>query len=117
MIGMSATTGAALSGTAHLAQSIADILTTPVGSRLMRRDYGSDLPSLIDAPANPATRALLYAATATALTRWEPRIVVQQVQLDADDAQAGQFALTITGRVSDSTLSVRVPLAAGDLAA
>lgn len=38
--GMSRHTGAALDGADHLAQSVADILGTPIGSRVMRRDYG-----------------------------------------------------------------------------
>ena len=71
MRGMSAETGASLEGDDHLRQSIADILTTPVGSRVMRREYGSELPFLIDQPMNPATRQALYAATAAALARWQ----------------------------------------------
>ena len=51
MIGTHAATGKRLEGNAHLAQSIADILTTPLGTRLMRHDYGSLLPELIDQPA------------------------------------------------------------------
>ena len=43
--GMHRTTGAGLSGIEHLRQSIADILTTPLGTRLQRRTYGSLLPS------------------------------------------------------------------------
>lgn len=45
MTGMSATTGRALTEREHLAQSIADILTTPLNTRIMRRDYGSLLPT------------------------------------------------------------------------
>lgn len=41
MTGMSRETGKALDEAAHISQSIRDILTTPVGSRLMRRTYGS----------------------------------------------------------------------------
>ena len=55
MIGMSRETGTALDGNAHLAQSIGDILSTPLGARVMRRDYGSDLPDLIDRPLNGET--------------------------------------------------------------
>lgn len=58
MNGMDATTGKPLSGDAHLAQSVADILTTPIGSRVMRRSYGSLIPSLIDAPINAAIPAM-----------------------------------------------------------
>jgi len=55
MIGTNASTGRALEGTEHLVQSLADILGTPLGTRAMRRDYGSLLPELIDQPTNPAT--------------------------------------------------------------
>lgn len=94
MIGTHAVTGRALSGTAHLAQSIGDILTTPLGSRVMRRDYGSLLPELIDQPFNDATRLRLYGATALALMRWEPRIRLIRVQLFQDDGR-GTYTLDV----------------------
>lgn len=114
MIGMNATTGRALSGDAHLRQSIADILTTPIGSRVMRRDYGSQLADLIDWPVNDSTRLLAYAATAMALMRWEPRIRLSRVQLHMDTLD-GQAQLDIEGTKVDThePLSLRVPLALG----
>lgn len=48
MIGMNAKTGKALGGVEHLKQSIRDIVTTPLGSRVMRRDYGCGLYELVD---------------------------------------------------------------------
>lgn len=81
MNGIDATTGRALDGIAHLGQSIGDILMTPLGSRIMRRDYGSLLPELIDQPFNDATRLRLYGATALALMRWEPRVRLIRIQL------------------------------------
>ena len=78
---MSAATGRAIDGEAHLRQSIADILTTPIGTRVMRRDYGSLLPELIDQPFNGATRVRGYGATATAISRWEPRLRLTRGQL------------------------------------
>ena len=36
----------------HLKQSVRDILTTPLASRVMRREYGSLVPDLIDEPMN-----------------------------------------------------------------
>jgi phage baseplate assembly protein W len=53
--GMSRTSGATLSGDEHLAQSCEDIVTTPLGTRVMRRDYGCLLAELIDRPLNRAT--------------------------------------------------------------
>ncbi len=98
--GLNADTGAALSGSAHLQQSVADILTTPIGSRVMRRDYGSRLPDLIDKPATPANRLAALAAAADALRRWEPRLIITRLSLSADttaDAQAGRLRLTVEG--------------------
>ncbi|WP_213908628.1 GPW/gp25 family protein [Stutzerimonas nitrititolerans] len=114
MIGMSAGTGRMVADSAHLAQSIADILTTPIGSRVMRREYGSQLPDLIDAPLNDATRLQAYAATAMALMRWEPRIRLSRVQLFLGD-RPGQAVLDVEGTRTDSNepLSLRVPLALG----
>lgn len=111
-MGMDARTGKVLDGDAHLAQSVADILSTPVGTRLMRRDYGSRVPDLVDAPANTATRVQLYAATATALMRWEPRIVLSRVVLSAVDAMKGRWMLDLAGTRNDTGAAVHlaVPL-------
>lgn len=95
MKGTDANTGKPLDGLAHLQQSIKDILTTPIGSRVMRRDYGSRLPRLVDAPMNRATLIELYAATAEALLTWEPRFSVQQVV--ATSAAPGRVELMVTG--------------------
>lgn len=80
MRGTDAKTGKALTGINHLRQSIRDILTTPLGSRVMRRDYGSRLFDLVDNPLNDATLIEIFAATAEALMLWEPRLQVQRVQ-------------------------------------
>ncbi|CRY18829.1 phage baseplate assembly protein [Yersinia enterocolitica] len=47
-LGMSRNTGRAITDADHISQSIADILITPVGSRVTRRTYGSLLSELID---------------------------------------------------------------------
>lgn len=104
MNGMDARTGAPISGDAHLAQSIADILCTPIGSRVMRRDYGSLLFELLDGPMNALGRLRLFAATAQALRRWEPRLRLTRVALiggDADTLAGGRFALQIEGERTD----------------
>lgn len=103
MAGMSATTGKPLSGNAHLAQSIASILSTPLGSRVMRRDYGSLLFDLLDQPINAALPMLLRAATAGALRRWEPRLRLTRVRIDGEP-QAGTLQLTIEGQRTDMPL-------------
>lgn len=81
MQGMDRRTGRKLSGLDHLWQSVEDILTTRIGSRVMRRSYGSDLPNLIDEPFNEAVRLDMIAATADALGRWETRFKVTSVSI------------------------------------
>lgn len=95
MDGIGAATGKRLGGIDHLRQSIRDILTTPIGSRVMRRDYGSRLFQLIDAPMNRSTLLELYAATAEAIAKWEPRFKLQKVV--ASSAQPGAVVLDMTG--------------------
>lgn len=80
-MGMSRSHGTLMTPSEHLRQSVVDILTTPLGSRLMRRSYGSLLPMLIDEPLNLATKLKLMSAIATALVQWEPRLKIRQVQL------------------------------------
>lgn len=100
MQGMDARTGRPLGDEAHLAQSIGDILSTPLGSRVMRRDYGSLLFELIDKPINGAIRMLLQAATAIALRRWEPRLRLTRVTLAGEPA-AGRLIIRIEGVRTD----------------
>ncbi|MEZ9525721.1 GPW/gp25 family protein [Enterovibrio norvegicus] len=92
---MDAQTGKHLDGIAHLKQSVRDILTTPIGSRVMRRTYGSRLFELVDNPTNPATVTDIIAATADAVKKWEPRISVNKVHVDT--ATPGKVYVTIEG--------------------
>ncbi|TIH10830.1 GPW/gp25 family protein [Pseudomonas leptonychotis] len=114
MQGLNATNGRTIIDSQHLAQSVADVLTTPIGTRVMRREYGSQLADLVDWPHNSATRLQAYAATAMALMRWEPRIRLSRVQLSLG-AMPGQSVLDLEGTLTDSNepLSLRVPLSLG----
>lgn len=79
MRGMSRTGGEGLAGIDHLRQSVADILSTRKGTRVMRRDYGSELPALVDRPINAQLEIDLYAETVLAIDAWEPRLKVKSV--------------------------------------
>lgn len=95
MNGVNASDGKSLSGLNHLRQSIRDILTTPIGTRVMRRDYGSRLFQLIDAPLNRSTLMDIYAATAEALLTWEPRFRLLKVSVA--QAEPGRVSLDLRG--------------------
>ncbi|MCL1861851.1 MAG: GPW/gp25 family protein [Proteobacteria bacterium] len=103
---MNAETGRSITELDHIRQSIRKILTTPTGTRVMRRDFGSRLPDLVDMPMTPANRLRVIAATAEAIMRWEPRIRVSQVTLSAEVAA---MTVTLSGtlkRGGDAEISV-----------
>ncbi|AUY33540.1 phage baseplate protein [Pseudomonas soli] len=96
MIGMDRRTGLPLSGVAHLRQSIEDILTTPLGSRRMRPEYGSQLRRYVDLPVNEGWKSAVQAEVARALGRWEPRLKLERVKVVA--VLDGQVSLALSGR-------------------
>ena len=96
MQGMNKHTGQRISGVEHLRQSIHDILGTPLNTRVMLPEYGSRVPGLIDRPLDDATLIDLYAATAEALMRWEPRFELRRVQA-YQHASEGRVLMTVEG--------------------
>jgi hypothetical protein len=106
MIGMSATTGLALGTLDHLRQSIRDILATPIGSRVMLREYGSLLFALVDAPLDRVTVLDIIQATAGAIGRWEPRVRVERVEVSA--ATPGHIELALDLRYLQTGQPVRL---------
>ncbi|CAG9246146.1 Baseplate assembly protein [Burkholderia diffusa] len=122
MKGMNATTGREIADLDHLYQSVGKIISTPLASCVKRRPFGSDLFAQVDAPNNGVERTRLYAALATALMRWEPRLVLTRVQLTSDDGTDGEYGgkqyVDIEGytTVSGDAVRTRIPLDRGNVA-
>ncbi|EAN8558494.1 GPW/gp25 family protein [Salmonella enterica] len=102
--GMNRNTGLGINDTEHISQSMRDILLTPVGSRVMRREYGSLLSALIDMPQNPALRLQIMVACYSAIQKWEPRIRLTAISFETGDA--GEMYVDITGMRTDTGASV-----------
>lgn len=100
-LGMNRDTGEAITDIEHIRQSVRDILITPEGSRIARRDYGSMLSAMIDWPQNDATKLQVMAATYTALSRWEPRIRLASVKITRN--QDGSMQVDLTGQRADGS--------------
>lgn len=96
--GINASTGKPITGAEHLKQSIRDILTTRIGTRIMRRNYGSRLPDLVDNPISEILKAEMFAESAEALSRWEPRFQLDRVYLESASAE-GRIVIGIEGRI------------------
>ena len=99
-----------LEAKAHLAQSIADILTTPIGTRVMRPDYGSNIPRLIDQPMNKGWKLKVFAAAASALDKWEPRIRLDKVAVIA--IGAGYIEISLDYIIRETGESVMTAITA-----
>jgi phage baseplate assembly protein W len=96
MRGMDRHTGKPLEGRAHLLQSIGDITTTPLRTRVMRRDYGLD-DTLIDRPATTQSFGMWAFAVADALDRaLETRYQINSVKVYRVDS-LGRCHLRLIG--------------------
>lgn len=95
MRGMGAKTGKELEGIEHLKQSMIDILTTPMNSRIMRRDYGSRLFELVDKLISRDLTLEIYAATAEALGKFEKRFKLEKVKIT--EVKEGKVILVLRG--------------------
>ena len=113
MPGMNRRTGAAIDGAAEIRQSIEDILTTPLGSRAMRPEYGSRLADMVDDAATPGTAVAMAAEVVDALARWEPRIEPEIVRAAPTPAAPtptapGRVVVEIVGRMGGAGETVAV---------
>jgi phage baseplate assembly protein W len=79
-------------GEEKVKQSICLILSTAPGERVMRPDFGCGIHDLVFEPSTPTLRTLIMDRVKTALTRWEPRIDVLNVDV-TDGAGSPQLVL------------------------
>ena len=94
--GISAVTGRLATDWDHTQQSIDKIIRTAIGSRIMRRQFGSELQDLIDAKLIRKNVLAVYSAVAAAIVKWEPRYRMLSGSIASANAD-GNLALTITG--------------------
>lgn len=110
MVGIDAHTGGPLGEIADIVQSIVTIVTTPIGTRVMRRRFGSMLFDLVDSPGTARGVLRLIAATADAIERWETRVVFLSatVSVGADGRATIHTALKIKrdGRPLDVPITI-----------
>lgn len=113
-IGMSQSSGKAITDMDHLRQSVRDILLTPQGSRIARREYGSLLSVLIDQPQNPALRLQIMSAVYMALSRWEPRLTLDTITISSNFD--GSMVVDLTGqRTTGAPVSLSVSTGADNV--
>ena len=78
----------AAEGPEKVRQSIALILDTDPGERIMRPTFGCGLRRYLMKPNTVAIRALIHHDVTRSLSRWEPRIQLTAVTVTAGDDPA-----------------------------
>ncbi|HWT62360.1 MAG TPA: GPW/gp25 family protein [Ochrobactrum sp.] len=94
--GVNRVDGRPLSNFEHVRQSIEVILTTAIGSRVMRREFGSEVLNLIDRPLTDRVILAVYSAVVMAIAQWEPRFAVTGCEISRAD-ETGKLSLQIFG--------------------
>jgi Bacteriophage baseplate protein W len=103
-------------GTDKLKNNVIHILLTAIGQRVMRRDYGGGLRQLLHDPKNDALRAIVQYQVAKAIGTYEPRVLVQSVNVTQDELQGGlTIAVIFTVRRTRQAQQVSVPLGIGGI--
>lgn len=77
-------------------QSIYVIIHTVPGERVMRPEFGCEIHSLIFSPANYQTAAIAERYVREALTRWEPRIDLNEVEATPGTADRGELFIKVS---------------------
>lgn len=99
MSGANRVTGKELDGWEHCVQSLMQIITTPKGTRVMRRDFGSEVPYLVDRPGTQDRVVDVTMALAEAIEHpeyGEPRFRLRRCSI-IDAGIDGRFEVEIDG--------------------
>lgn len=94
--------------------SIQVILATRPGEQLMRPDFGGGLERVLHEPNTLATRRRVHDMVRNALARWEPRIVVDRVDVWEVDDEPTHLSVEIGYRIvrtgANATMSLTMQL-------
>ena len=77
-------------------EAIKIILLTPKGQRPMRPEFGCEIHDLLFHPNDASTHGLAAVYVREALAFWEPRITVDDVEVNADPGDAARMLVRIT---------------------
>lgn len=93
-------------------QSIVQIVTTSKGERVMRPDFGCDAMSFIFENNNDLLAELIREEVTTAITKFEPRAIVRDVQTSRADSEVTItviYVVVLTGK--QDSVEIAVPSA------
>ena len=98
-------------GEANVREAMRVILMTEPGERLRLPEFGAGLGRFLFEPNILSTHTQMRQRIADALKRWEPRIQVEEVDVQADSVDPQAAIATITYRLVATQALERVALA------
>jgi len=87
------------SGANDIDSSIRMILTTAPGERVMRPFFGCRIWELLFEPINANTIGLMGEAVREAISRWEPRVHLEKLEIVPDPGAIGAVKIQLDYRV------------------
>jgi phage baseplate assembly protein W len=91
-------------------QMIKVILLTRPGEQLMHPEFGAGLDRFVDQPNTVETRRRIRDVVASSLTRWEPRLVLDRVDVDEVPDRPAQVRVEIGYRIRRTGTPVQTGL-------
>ena len=76
-------------------ESIRIILETSKGERVMRPDFGCEINDLVFSPNNTATHNLICFYIEEAITKWEPRVILNKVEAVSNEYDEAKIDIYI----------------------
>ncbi|HRE01328.1 MAG TPA: GPW/gp25 family protein [Ilumatobacteraceae bacterium] len=87
------------SGADDIDASLRMVLITAPGERLMRPKFGCRIWDLLFEPVNANTIGLMAEAVREAVSQWEPRVILDEVDIDADPNDHSRVMINLRYRV------------------
>lgn len=88
-----------VSGEDDIRESLRILLTTSLGERFLQPKYGCNLDELLFEPLNTTVKTYIRGLVKQAILHFEPRIELEDVEIETIDEPAGKIELVVNYRV------------------
>jgi Phage baseplate assembly protein W len=95
-------------GASEIRQSIMMILSTIPGERVMRPEYGCELDKVLFLPNDLSTAGLVKHYITKALSRWETRVTITDIDVTADRELGERMTVRIAYEIKESKVADEV---------
>ena len=93
---------------ASVREAMLNILLTRPGERLQRPTFGGGLLNFVHQPNTETTRHLIAGVVRKSLEQWEPRVVIDEVRVQASPASVADVHINIRYRLRHSQRSAEL---------